>query len=190
MGLNHARSVHPLSLMLLAEWVSQILEHPFRLENPYLFSTKAEMCQVFSSKEDLMIAFQTETCDRKHRRVDAQQCGRCSSCILRRHAFAVLGIQDQTSYVYASSDWLHVPVTFESVDEGNHIPAVLYQLQSLRAHLVSAQPWESLVKQYETLAADIVDATSSYYGFSEYEMQAKLLQLFSQYVREWSSLQR
>ncbi len=51
-GLNHARSVHPLSLMTIAMWLTQILGEPFKLSNPYLFQTKAQMCQIFSSEED------------------------------------------------------------------------------------------------------------------------------------------
>lgn len=188
-GLNHARSVHPMSLMVIAEWLSKVFDEPFRLDNPYLFLTKAQMCQIISDAGDLMVAFQTETCDRKHRKSDAQQCGRCSSCILRRHAFAVIGVQDQTPYVYDSSKWLYEPVDFETVDEGNHIPAALHQVQNLQWHLNAPTPWESLVSQYETLAADIVDRTSSYYDLSQQEMREGLLGLFSQYVNEWLLLQ-
>ncbi len=79
---------------------------------------------------------------------------------------------------------------FETVEEGNHIPAVLYQVQNLYRHLNEPNPWNSLVRQYETLAADIVDPTSSYYGLSEQDMREKLIGLLSQYVNEWISLQR
>lgn len=187
-GLNHAHSVHPLSLMFIAEWLTQIFGVRFRLENPYLFQTKAQMCKIIVTKGGLDIAFQTETCDRKHRRPDAQQCGRCSSCILRRHAFAALHIHDQTPYVYGLSDWLYEPVPFEVIDDGNHIPAVLYQVRNLNEHLNKSNPWNSLARQYETLAADIVDRTSVYYGLSEQEMRKGLLQLLSRYVHEWFSL--
>ena len=190
LGLSHARSVHPFSLMMIAEWLTQVLKEPITLNNPYLFQTKAQMCEVFTRYGGLDIAFATETCDRKHRHAETKQCGRCSSCILRRHAFAALGILDQTPYVYADANWLYEPVDFMDISLGNHIPSVLYQVKNLYAHLNSPDPWRSLVSQYETLAADIVDRTSAYYGLSEVEMQEGLISLFSQYVKEWLSLQK
>lgn len=188
-GLNHARSVHPQSLMVMSRWLSQVFGEQFVLSNPFLFQTKAQMCQVFANSDDLAVAFETVTCDRRHRRADAKQCGRCSSCILRRHAFAVLGIQDQTPYVFNDSNWLYEPVHFETVEEGNHIPSAIYQVQNLNKHLHAPEPWVSLVSQYTTLAADIVDRTSSYYGLTGHQMRERLIQLFSQYVNEWFLLQ-
>jgi hypothetical protein len=187
-GLNHARSVHPLSLLLMAKWLESLFELPFRIENPFLFFTKAQMCQVFRSEQDLEIAFRTETCDRKHRKQDAKQCGRCSSCILRRHAFAALGVRDKTPYIEESTSWLNSINKKDIVEEGNHIPSVLFQVNALGNHLRADNPWKSLVMQYEALAAEILDRTPSYYGLTELEMQHNLLRLFSQYVNEWDSL--
>src|SRR5436305_5186041 len=84
-GLDHSRSVHPLSLLAMGELLSSILNQPFSFENPFLWSTKAEMC-----KEPLLMGaaesmFSTISCDSMHRKQPIQ-CGYCSSCLLRRQA--------------------------------------------------------------------------------------------------------
>ncbi len=185
-GLNHAHSVHPLSLKMLSNWLTDLLGEPFTLHNPFLFSTKAQMCEILVEKNALELAFQTETCDRKHRKSGAKQCGRCSSCILRRQAFAALGITDKTPYVYEETNWLHRDTDYREVANGNHIPAALWQVEMLEGLLRSNEPWNSLVRHYETLSAEVVDRTAGYENMDTSEMQDRLLNLFEQYVREWN----
>lgn len=189
-GVNHAHSVHPLSLMLIGQWLTHVLGKSVRIENPYLFWTKAQMCEVFLKQDALSIAFTTQTCDRMHRKPDAKQCGRCSSCILRRHAFAALDIHDQTSYVYDAEDWLYEPVGFKQIDRGNHIPAVLHQINQFEHHLTIKNSWQSFATQYETLSAHVVDRTAEYSGIDASVMRDKLLELFRRYVEEWYMLRR
>lgn len=185
-GLNHAHSVHPLSLKMLSDWLTDLLSVPFILRNPFLFSTKAQMCKILVERNALELAFQTETCDRKHRKSGAKQCGRCSSCILRRQAFAALGIIDKTPYVYEETKWLNRVTDYTQVANGNHIPAALRQVELLEQLLCSKDPWNSLVKHYETLSAEVADRTAVYEGMDTSEMQNRLLNLFEQYVREWN----
>jgi len=191
-GLNHARSVHPLSLMLIGQWLSRLLNTSIDIRNPFLFWTKAQMCQILLDDQRLLSpAFQTQTCDRldRHKKSEGvRQCGQCSSCILRRYAFAVLGMEDQSSYVRSDDSWLRDPVTFDSVKKGNHIPAALRQVDMFRQFLDDDNPWQRFAIQYETLSAHVVDRTAEYHKLTPDEMRRKLLQLFQQYTTEWQTL--
>ena len=44
-GLDHTRSVHPLTLLGVSNLVSELIGEQFKVQNPFLFKTKAEMCQ-------------------------------------------------------------------------------------------------------------------------------------------------
>lgn len=97
-GLDHARSVHPLSLLRMGALVSEVLGAPFSFCNPFIFSTKAQMCAALGSIGAHALVADTVSCDRRHR-AQRMQCGHCSSCLLRRQALAVEGIPDETAYV-------------------------------------------------------------------------------------------
>ena len=181
-GLDHARSVHPLSLLDMSELLTQILGEPFRFHNPFLFWTKAQMCSVLPELNALDIAYETVSCDRTHRRKDAKQCGRCSSCILRRHAFAALGLEDPTSYVYSD---FPTQGQVERLRAADHLPAILHQVQDFREHLSAPDPWRSLSREYDSLQFEIVDQTAKFEGISPDEMTNSLLNLIGQYVYEW-----
>ncbi len=100
-GLDHSRSVHPLSLHYMNELLSNILEQSFMFQNPFLFWTKAQMCKEPLHSNAVETIFSTISCDSRHRRKPIQ-CGYCSSCLLRRQAIAVHGIVDKTPYQIAS----------------------------------------------------------------------------------------
>lgn len=187
-GLNHAHSVHPRSLMMIAQWISQLLERQIEIKNPFMFQTKAQMCEVFRDENLLDIAFTSQTCDRKHRKTKVKQCGRCSSCILRRQAFASIGVIDNTRYVYDDKKWLYGIAEYETVENGNHIPAALHQVMIFEEFMNSENPWRSFARHFDTLGAHVVDQTATYYGLSEVSMRNELISLFEQYVTEWQQL--
>jgi hypothetical protein len=110
-GLDHSRSVHPLTLLMVSEVVSELLGENFQIRNPFLFSTKADMCQILAEDKRADLASLTKSCDRPHRQ-QPDQCGYCSSCLLRRQALAASKIEDKTSYVIFAGNY---PATDPSV---------------------------------------------------------------------------
>ena len=95
-GRDHSKAVHPISLIKMEQFISCVINESFFIENPFVFSTKAEMC--VSLKQFPHLIFETISCDRLHREKYIQ-CGVCSSCILRRQALLASGIKDQTKYL-------------------------------------------------------------------------------------------
>jgi 7-cyano-7-deazaguanine synthase in queuosine biosynthesis len=80
-----SHSVHPLTLHLISEIYSILLEENLAIENPVLFDTKAQMCRKaveYGCPEELLL--NTHSCDSKGREPGTPHCGVCSSCILRR----------------------------------------------------------------------------------------------------------
>lgn len=186
-GLDHSRAVHPLSLRYMAELFSSVVEEEFQIVNPFLFSTKAQMCEVFSYSDQADLIAETITCDHMHRNISdcpSMQCGRCSSCTLRRHALLAAGINDKTRYVYEE----FFPNSTQLIGENDHLPATLYQVNDLRTQVNSANPWKALRHQYPTLSLDIVDRASQSIGIGQNELIERIVGLYREYVFEWDGL--
>jgi 7-cyano-7-deazaguanine synthase in queuosine biosynthesis len=175
-GLDHARSVHPRSLAMMSELVSLISESSFSFINPFLFWTKAQICDVFTKTASTELIAATTTCDRRHRQKFAQ-CGCCSSCLLRKQALAACGINDPTQYVVPNG---RAPRAADKL----HWQAMLYQNSVLEHCLADQNPWLSLTRTYSHLS-DIVEETATYEGLSIEEMSRKLVQLYRCYAEEW-----
>jgi hypothetical protein len=73
-GLDHSLSVHPISLLRMEAFISHLLNTTFLFQNPFLFKTKAQMCQALvGSPHYPELIDSTFTCDRPHR----EQPGQC-----------------------------------------------------------------------------------------------------------------
>lgn len=182
-GLDHSRSVHPLSLMRMSNFLSKILDQPFSFENPFMFTTKAEMCQRLL-QENPKIAFCTISCDSLHRS-SPPQCGYCSSCLLRRQAIAVSGIEDQTLYQITASKERKQQKT-----DSAHLRAMLAQVDTLRKVQKSSDVWNSMVRLYPILQEIVEKDTmivSEEQGKQEIIKQ-RLLHLYHEYVTEWDQV--
>lgn len=174
--IDHTRAVHPRTLRKVSNFVSSIQERPFEIRNPFLFSTKAEMCDSLDPTVIEMVAY-TVSCDSKPREDfdcgRVRHCGSCSSCLLRRHALQSSSLRDETLY---ASD---VPEGKSYHRNGSHLRAMRSQLNDIEKCLRQSDPWEALVKKYpSTLACGFFP------GDSETAKQ-KIVDLFRTYVAEW-----
>jgi hypothetical protein len=206
-GLDHTRAVHPLSLLHMSNLVPEWLGARFNFENLFLFSTKAMVCQALVETGCVDLAFKTISCDRLHRE-KPMQCGYCSSCLLRRQALAVHGIEDQTCYIAtdrsaASQAPWQLPLLFKPLKNTAiarpvesqeplwpkyaHLLAMLRQVEDLRVLLSANPPWDSLVCKYPKLD-DVVDYTAPDTGMAPEVMRERLVRLYQTYVCEWDSV--
>jgi hypothetical protein len=180
-GLDHSLSVHPVSLLRMGELVTCMLGTPFAFRNPFLFQTKAQMCEeLVTSSAFRPLVSSTLTCDRPHREIP-MQCGYCSSCLLRRQALATLDVEDPTPYI-ATTEPLdgreHRP------SDGDYLRAMLSQVASLRQCLATAAPWEHLSERYLSLV-EIADEMNGWEGMPQSFIPEHLVQLYKRYVMEW-----
>lgn len=182
-GLDHTRAVHPISLIEMSRLVSQVVDLPFRFVNPFVFSTKADMCAIFCEGLYLPLVTQTVSCDRLHRERPSQ-CGNCSSCLLRKQGLRAAGVPDATGYLFPSTK---ADQPYRS-STGNHLRAMLWQVRVLRQLLASATPWDSLARYYPRLI-DVVDAMAAFEGLPPEHIQTQLVQMYGRYVGEWERVQ-
>ena len=178
-GLDQAKSVHPLSLLRVSELLSSILDSPFQVTNPYWLWTKAQMAESLISDEGKKLIPLSSSCDRIHRLEDGiTQCGVCTSCLLRRQSLCASGIDDQTVYDNKFKD-----------KNDSHLIAMLHQVNRIRMLLKETNPWVSLSKEYYDLD-DIVDQISSKTNQEPSYLRMQIIQLYSKYVDEWNLFEK
>jgi hypothetical protein len=138
-GLDHSLSVHPVSLIRMGEFITHLFGSPFTFRNPFLFQTKAQMCAPLTTSAAFeRLVLSTFTCDR-YLRERPQQCGRCSSCLLRRQAIAALNVEDPTSYSMTTAPH-HGHKS--RISDSDHLRAMEAQVASLRSCLAAEdQTW-------------------------------------------------
>ncbi|MHC5597313.1 MAG: 7-cyano-7-deazaguanine synthase [Nostoc sp.] len=185
-GLDHTRSVHPLTLLMVGDVISELLGEKFQVQNPFLFWTKAQMCKALAEDGRNDLASLTMSCDSKHRKSQQPtQCGYCSSCLLRRQALAAANIEDKTPYI----------VLHEKRSDKDRSEAFLNMREQVRIlnNLFSvsgeiSDQWEALTRRFSDLE-DIVDRTATAENLLPVDMRGQLIQLYQSYVSEWDTVE-
>jgi hypothetical protein len=177
-GLDHSRSVHPLTLRLVSRFVSAVLGDPFRVHNPFLYSTKAEMLAGLAADGGSGLVAVTSSCDSPHRR-EPVQCGYCSSCVLRRQSLAAAGLPDDTPYVVPHGE---PPVG----DTRAYVRLASAQAERLGALASSCDPWEALAREHPVLD-DVVDRCAEGEGLGPDAMRDRLIHLLSRHSTDWDA---
>lgn len=173
-GVDHSRSVHPLSLRSMGELLSTIFEQKFSFKNPFLFWTKAQMCKELLTDHVAAQVFATVSCDRRHR-ASVMQCGYCSSCLLRRQAIAVHSDSDGTGYQITDSVSRKL-----KREDATHYRAMLAQVEDMKALLAAPDSWRKMARHYKTLM-DIMENGDE----PQERTQTQILHLYQRYVYEW-----
>lgn len=182
-GLEHSRSVHPLTLLKVSDTISELLGEKFRVQNPFLFWTKAEMCKTLAEDRRNDLVPLTMSCDSPHRQQPIQ-CGYCSSCILRKQALAASQIKDRTCYIVPHRK-------APAGDTSLYLRHMLAQVSTLRGLFNDSQApnlqWESLTRKFPELD-DIVDWTAMAENLMPTDIQKHLVRLYQTYVAEWDAV--
>lgn len=184
LGIDNYRGVHPRSLVLAQDFLSLALDQPVHIRNPFQFSTKAQMCESLVESGITDAVSHTVSCDGFPQRVRNQpsQCGRCTSCILRRQSLQASGLDEyDRGYRY---DVLRPDV---KPPEKNlyDVEAMRGQVHKISRCLKSKYPWRSLCASFPELArthAEIVDRGDL---GSHTEISHRLVELYRTYVWEW-----
>lgn len=175
-GLDHSRSVHPISLRLVSHFLSAVLCEPFRVHNPFLFDTKAEMLSGLAADARSRLVSLTSSCDSPHRR-EPVQCGYCSSCVLRRQSIAAAGLTDDTRYVVPHSD----------PPKGDTLAfARLASAQAERLGALARGGWEPLAREHPVLD-DVVDRCAESEGLGLPDLRARFVRLLSRHASDWDA---
>ena len=184
LGIDNYRGVHPRSLMLAQDFLSLALDQPVHIRNPFQFSTKAQMCKSLVGSGIAEAVSHTVSCDGFPQRIrnQASQCGRCTSCILRRQSLQASGLEQfDRGYRY---DVLRPQMR----PTGRH----LYDLEAMRGQvhkigrcLDSKDPWRSLCASFPELARTHAELVERHDLGSHLEISRRLVELYRIYVWEW-----
>lgn len=179
---DHSHAVHPVSLCYVQNWISNVLQQPFQIMSPFLFSTKAELCRLLVEDDHSDLIKQTITCDRRRRNFYIQ-CGRCSSCLLRLQSLAICGMYEGG---YAVLEARHSGHPYK-VGDAKFLRAMSHQVEKLRVALWSDNPWCTLTTAYDDLAqvARWLEHSSQHTAATA---QAELVNLYRRYVMEWNTI--
>lgn len=183
-GVMLTRATNPLVLHRLGNMISAATERPLHFELPFLFRTKAEMCRGILSPELRGLIHHTISCDGFPQRVAGQeQCGLCTSCILRRQSLLVssLGCYD------------HLPYRFDVWGDLTYIKQVklyplrsmLYQISRIRGLLGKDFPWVALSTAFPQLFEMSLDSQPDLFVGS---VENRLVDLYRRYCSEWAAL--
>jgi hypothetical protein len=179
-GAQSTRSTHPVGLRKLSGFLSQYLGSEMKLRLPYLLFTKGEACRILATSSFESLIARTISCDSFPLRIpEEEQCGACTSCLLRRQALFEAGLTDTARY------------RFDFLRDRAHIPPkhwlalkdMLWQVYRLEGALKAPDPWTELVCEFPSLqeVAQEIAADYSAIGFA----QQQLVRLYRRYVDEW-----
>ena len=151
LGVDNYRGVHPRSLMMAKKLFELALGRPIRVEKPFLFHTKAEMCAALEPA-GLSDAIQdTVSCDGFPQRVRNQpQCGYCTSCVFRRQALLASGLRRHDPAGAYRLDVIADPLAWNN-GKAYGLYAMSGQVHRLAACLAAEDPWGSLAVSYTHL---------------------------------------
>lgn len=182
-GLDHTRSVHPISLIRTSKFITILLDNHFDILNPYVFKTKAQMCTPLSEDSLTDLIYETQTCDSVHRKKQSQ-CGYCSSCLLRRQALLANKIVDETEYVltHGKSKSKNIRLHFEAmISQVKRLNKLLQKEQDLN------QNWYELINEYAVLEKT-VNEMAARNKISKHKIRKKFIDMYLSYSHEWLSV--
>lgn len=179
---DHARAVHPLSLFYMSQLISAIWGINFEFINPFMYSTKAEICSSLLDADLLNLVIQSVSCDRCGR--DKFQCGCCSSCLGRREALAFLGIEDKTIYqtTFAKGEEL------ARLRARSHFKHMNHQVSEWQKILGKLGAWDRLSRMYPSLLYDTVTRICRECRTNTQSMIDPLLGVLERYCYEWQTV--
>jgi hypothetical protein len=87
-----SRTTHPYTLQQMADLAAAVTEHPFVVDNPYLYSTKADVITtILSHNRGDLIGLSVSCAHTMFKSASQQHCGSCSQCIDRRVGILAAG---------------------------------------------------------------------------------------------------
>ena len=162
------------------------LEENITIRTPFMFETKAELCDSLEVSGMADIVRETVSCDSYPLRVKRlAQCGICTSCILRRQAIQCAGLTEYDP----SGDYLHDVlgnVASAGKDNLHGFQVMRGQVYDLERCLSSDAPWLALVSSFPELERTCLEL-AGHNNEDPRQIRDNMINLFRTYVHEWKS---
>ncbi len=184
LGVDNSRGVHPRSLMLAEDLISMALEQSVRIRNPFLFSTKARMCKALANSGFTDAISYSVSCDGFPQRMHNQpsQCGRCTSCILRRQSLQASGLaRHDQGYRYD----VFRPQTIRDERHLYDFEAMRGQVHKINRCLATEDSWRSLCISFPELVRTHAELVLREGLGDGTHISDRMVDLYRNYAWEW-----
>jgi hypothetical protein len=147
-GSQSTRTTHPRVLCGFRDIASLIAERPFKVENPFILKTKAEVVEIIIQRkcnELIPLSISCAHANFGHRSNAKPQCGACSQCIDRRFAFESRGWASDDPTDRYCADFFHGGIYSVIKKEEDQATLVGYIDRALR---ISQMDFQDFVSKY------------------------------------------
>ncbi len=183
-GTSNSRSVHPVTIRLMARFIESLTGKVVHISQPFLFHTKAEMCRhpaVQSLREHIDLTF---SCDAYPVQVSGKaQCGYCTSCLLRRQALEAAGLSASDRAGYLRNLCSLNPLKEHHL---TWLRAMEWQYWRLSNALAQQDSWRALSQEFVELR-QLVASVGRLPTADSIDWRNTIIRLYSNYVAEWSA---
>ena len=186
LGIDNYRGVHPRTLGMAETLFGSILGERVSIENPFTFTTKAEMCRALAAAGLGGVVRETVSCDGYPQRVRGRsQCGCCTSCVLRRQALRCSGLADNDPSCAYRYD-IFGGLANLGPEEVHGFAVMSEQVCRINGCLASDKPWQKLAAAYPEMARTVAELAARPDAAAKEDLAAGFVELFRNHVREWN----
>ncbi len=176
------RAVHPVTLLKMADFVRALRGGKFRVNNPFLYSTKGDMCRQLAVQHVSGYLRMTFSCDGFPVQTrNKPQCGTCTSCLLRRASIHTAGLKRFDPDGEYVADLVAGKTTDRQL---RYLRVMEWQYQKIKRLLSLESPWLNLTSEFPDLKSISAEVAARLH-ISESDVQSSILGLYSRYIEEW-----
>ncbi len=199
LGTMHTRSVHPYTIVLLNQLMTDLGFPEIHYEAPFLTATKGQMCIILQDEKLRTLCNLTSSCDsfpfrKKKSDLGELHCGKCSSCLLRRqaiHAAQLSTFDHRNIYQYKvfEKDWLG-PEESVTDRQKEALVMMLDQVTMLQDLCTSEEATRNLYREFPELyqASYAIEMMPDAFHLPVMDRDASMIelqQLLKTYSDEW-----
>ncbi len=186
LGTACTRAMSPIALVKMERFIRVLSGQQFSIRNPFLFSTKGQMCASPAFKPFADAVVRTFSCDGfPHRIANVPQCGVCTSCLLRRLSLQVAGLSGSDPGEFYNYD-LGIPGKDLPAERLFGLRRMNLQVNKFAELLATPAPGAAFFAEYPELR-DVVAVLSAKANENSSVVMQRLLSLYQTYVNEWHS---
>lgn len=179
-GTHLTRAANPIALSMISDVLSQALDRPFKVDLPFVFQTKGEILKSIQHFGLGHAIDETNSCDRFLRQRQ-NQCGVCTSCVLRRQSLHAAGLRAFDCEDYAIDIYAREISAPERTLFGYRM--MVDQVERLQRAIGAQDPWRSLLRRFPALHEIAISLDSDAPARSS---ASNLVALYRRYCDEWA----
>lgn len=187
LGGTNTRAAHPATAAMMRKLIRLVTGRDMTIQLPFLFMTKGKLCGAIADLGLGNRVRHTVSCDGFPQRISGRhQCGRCTSCLLRRASLLAAGLQDEDD---PSGYIVDVYSPNASLSEAKAYPskAMRDQVRRLDRALQASSPWRALMREFPSLMEVAEYVTLD--GHAASVVESRLVALYRAYCQEWHAFE-